>query len=146
MEIVRISAKDTFTLRQVILRPHMTVEECSFPGDYDDKTFHLGGIVDKSLVSLASFYFEKHRQIPGAYHYRLRGMATVDDYRGKGLGAALLKTAFPIIMQNQGQILWCNAREKAVGFYESVGFKPLGETFLIKEIGPHQLMFKNLES
>jgi hypothetical protein len=45
-----------------------------------------------------------------------------------------------VIKQNQCTLLWCNAREKAMGFYTKVGFQPHGELFTIQNIGKHMLM------
>lgn len=123
-----------------MLRPNGTLDDCIFQGDNDELTFHLGAFVDKKLVSVASFYFESHKSFEDAYQYRLRGMATLPEYQGQGLSSALLRTAFPVIKQNQCTLLWCNAREKAMGFYERVGFKPSGEFFSIPNIGKHVLM------
>ena len=111
-----------------------------FQGDGDELTFHLGAFVEKKLVSVASFYFEKHPLFPEEYQYRLRGMATLPEFQGQGLSSALLKTAFPVIKQNQCKLLWCNAREKAMGFYSKVGFHPTGEIFTLPNIGKHILM------
>lgn len=123
-----------------MLRPNGTLEDCVFQGDNDEMTFHLGAFVDKKLVSVASFYFEKNDRFPEPYQYRLRGMATLPEYQGQGLSSALLRTAFPVIKQNQCTLLWCNAREKAMGFYTKVGFVPTGELFSIPHIGKHILM------
>jgi GNAT superfamily N-acetyltransferase len=123
-----------------MLRPHGTLEDCVFSGDTDEMTFHLGAFVDKKLVSVASFYFECSPKFPDQYQYRLRGMATLPDHQGQGLSSALLKTAFPVIKQNQCTLLWCNAREKAIGYYEKVGFVPNGEVFSVPQIGKHILM------
>ena len=101
-------------------------------------------MIDKKLVSVASFYFDKHPEIQAPYQYRLRGMATLPENRGQGFSSALLRTAFPVILQNQCNLLWCNARESAIGFYLSVGLKPLGDIFNLDPIGPHQLMYKEL--
>jgi GNAT superfamily N-acetyltransferase len=140
VEVKRIKAMDTHLIRHRILRPHGTLEDCIFKGDNDEMTFHLGAFVDKRLVSVASFYFEKNHLFPEPYQYRLRGMATLPEYQNQGLSSALLKTAFPVIKNNQCSLLWCNAREKAVGFYSKVGFKPKGELFNVPNIGPHVLM------
>lgn len=140
MEVLRIKAIDTYPIRHKMLRPSGTIEDCMFQGDNDELTFHLGAFVDKKLVSVASFYFERHPSFPEAYQYRLRGMATLPEYQGQGLSSALLKTAFPVIKQNQCTLLWCNAREKAMGFYTKVGFHPHGELFTIQNIGKHMLM------
>jgi GNAT superfamily N-acetyltransferase len=123
-----------------MLRPNGTVDDCIFQGDNDELTFHLGAFVEKKLVSVASFYFEKNDHFPEQHQYRLRGMATLPEYQEQGLSSALLRTAFPVIKQNQCTLLWCNAREKAIGFYTKVGFRPLGDTFSIPHIGKHILM------
>lgn len=140
MEVLRIKSIDTYTIRHKMLRPNGTIEDCMFQGDHDELTFHLGAFVDKKLVSVASFYFEKHPNFPEAYQYRLRGMATLPEYQGQGHSSSLLRTAFPVIKQNQCPLLWCNAREKAMGFYLKVGFRPNGEIFTIQNIGKHMLM------
>ncbi len=140
MEVMRISAQDTYSIRQSMLRPNGTLLDCRFNGDDEDLTFHLGACVDKKLVSVASLYFENHPNFKELVQYRLRGMATLSDYQGKGLSFALLQAAFPIIKQNQGQRLWCNARLGAVGFYKKIGLIPTGEIFNFLDIGPHYLM------
>ena len=140
MEVLRIKAIATYAIRHKMLRPSGTVEDCMFQGDHDELTFHLGAFVDKKLVSVASFYFEKHPAFSEAYQYRLRGMATLPEYQGQGYSSALLRTAFPVIKQNQCSLLWCNAREKALGFYKKVGFIATGELFSIPNIGKHMLM------
>ena len=140
MEVLRIKAMDTCPIRHKMLRPNGTIEECMYQGDNDELTFHLGAFVDKKLVSVASFYFEKHPAFTETYQYRLRGMATLGEFQGRGLSSALLRTAFPVIKQNQCTLLWCNAREKALGFYSKVGFEPAGDLFTIQNIGKHMLM------
>lgn len=140
MEVLRINATDTYRIRHQVLRPNGTLKDCEFKGDKDDLTFHLGAFVEKKLVSVASFYFEKHPDIEGQYQFRLRGMATLPEHRAHGHSSALLRTAFPLIKQNLCQVLWCNAREVAIGFYENIGFKKHGHIFEVPETGPHQLM------
>jgi len=145
MKVLRINASDTYQIRNQVLRAGRPVEDCHFSHDEDEQTFHLGAFIDKQLVSVASFYFEKNDVLSEEYQYRLRGMATLEGHRGKGLSSSLLKTAFPIIKQNFCQLLWCNARTGAQGFYQKVGFEKIGEEFDIKEIGTHVLMYKKID-
>lgn len=140
MEVKQIDAKDTYELRHKILRPLGTIEDCKYLGDNDDLSFHLGAFVDDKLVSIASFYMENHPAVESEYQFRLRGMATSEEFRGQGMSSALLRTAFPIILKNHVKTLWCNARTSAIGFYQKVGFLEVGEVFEIEPIGPHQLM------
>lgn len=145
MQVKRISARDTYPLRHKILRPHGPLSACEFPGDEDELTFHLGAFVEGKLASVASFYFENHDLFKDhPHHYRLRGMATLKEFRKKGLSSALLRTAFPLIKNNQCSLLWCNARSAAQGYYQSMGFETHGEEFEIEGIGPHYLMSKSL--
>ena len=139
MEVKNIGPLDTINIRKQMLRKDFPLDACHYPGDDDDLTFHLGGLIDGKLVSVASFYFVDHPSIEEGVQYQLRGMATLPDFQGQGLSSALLRTAFPIIKQNQGTTLWCNAREKAWGFYEKVGFKKRGEAFEIENIGKEVL-------
>ena len=144
MNVKQIEAKDTYKIRNAVLRPGHPVSSCHFPSDQDEHTFHLGAFEDNQLASIASFYFIKNPQIKNNYQYQLRGMATLDQFRGQGLSSALLRTAFPIIKNNHVDLLWCNARTEACGFYEKVGFKSISEEFNIEGVGPHYLMIKEI--
>lgn len=143
MKVKRIEAPDTHAIRNEVLRPSGQIEDCVFEGDEDNNTFHLGAFVEGKLVSIASFYLISHPSIEDENQYQLRGMATLYDFRHKGLSSELLKVAFPIIKQNFCTVLWCHARENAIGFYTKVGFEQTGERFFIPQIGPHYLMVKN---
>jgi predicted GNAT family N-acyltransferase len=145
LKVLRINAADTFQIRQQMLRPGQSIDQCTFTGDEDDQTFHLGAFKEGKLISVASFYFEKHPILEEPYQFRLRGMATLDEHQNKGLSRALLKTAFPIIKQNLCPVVWCNARIGAVGFYQKIGFEKTAEEFDIPGIGPHLLMFKSIK-
>ena len=144
MEVRRINHRDTYSIRQKILRPNGREKDCQFEGDNDDQTFHLGAFIDGKLVSIASFFFERHPRFDEPYQFRLRGMATIEEYRKQGLSAALLNRGFPIIKQNLCHLVWCNARKEAIGFYSKNGFETVGEEFEVEGIGPHILMVKNL--
>ncbi len=144
MEVKAISAEDTYNIRQEVLRPGYPIDSCHFDGDHDEQTFHLGAFVDGRLVSIASFYFDRSDKIQEENQYRLRGMATLPNFRGLGLSKALLSTGFPLIKQNFCSHVWCNARKSAVGFYESTGFEGIGEYFEIENVGTHLLMAKKI--
>jgi len=146
MEVKQIDAIDTHELRHKILRPNMELSDCVYPGDEDGASFHLGAFIDDSLVSVASFYMDNHKEIEDEFQYRLRGMATDLEHRGQGYSLSLLNTAIPMIEQNGIHTLWCNARSEAVGFYEKVGFEKIGDEFDIEGIGPHYLMVKKIKN
>ncbi len=140
MQVKRVSTRDTYNLRNQVLRPGLPVETCHFEGDGEEQTFHLGAFVEGKLVSIASFYYRKNDNFEEENQFQLRGMATLEEFRKQGLSRELLNFAFPIIKQNFCDRVWCNARTSAKGFYETMDFESLGETFEIEGVGPHILM------
>lgn len=145
MEVKQIDAKDTYRIRNKILRPNQDISSCIFEGDEDEMSFHLGAYLDGKLASVASFFMQKSDLFENEYQFRLRGMATVQEHQGKGLSKALLQTAFNLIKRNNVDLLWCNARVTAEGFYENCGFEKSGEYFDIPEIGKHIIMYKKID-
>lgn len=142
---MRIHYKDTLPIRSDVLRSGRPESDCIFDGDDHEQTFHLGAFIENKLVSIASFFYDKNSKIDNENQYRLRGMATIEEYRGKGLSSELLEMAFSIIKQNFCDKLWCNARVESVGFYEKVGFSKFDDqVFLIKDVGEHSLMSRNI--
>ena len=144
MEVKRISANDTYQIRQMMLRQGKPITSCHFDSDEDEQTFHLGAFTDGKLVSVASFFFKNNNSFEIENQYQLRGMATLENFQRKGLSRELLNVAFPVIKQNFCDLLWCNARIEARPFYETVGFKAVGEVFEIEGVGPHILMQKEI--
>ncbi|MBF0298207.1 MAG: GNAT family N-acetyltransferase [Oligoflexia bacterium] len=148
MQVLRIHAQDAYPLREKLFTPkggQSQVDLSKFNKDMDDKTFHLGAFIDQVLVSVASFYFSKHPDISSPYQYQIRGLATFPDYRNKGVASTLVKTAYPIITQNQASLLWCSSRIDSVSFFINLGFRPIGGPFEIIEVGQQQLMYKSLQ-
>jgi len=145
MEIVEITAEETYPLRQRVLRPHQGIESCIWPGDTDPGVFHLAAVQDAKKVCIASFYPENHPDFKEPVQYRLRGMATHEDYRGKNIGKDLMQHAMQSLRTTNPQtMLWCNARTLAAGFYSKLNFEQWGDEFNIAGIGPHVVMYKKL--
>ena len=142
MNVRQISANDTYSIRQQMLRPGKDLSECHFKDDEDDNTIHLGAFIDGKLVSVASFYFNNNPRFDTDVQYQLRGMATLPEFQNQGFSKELLKVGFPLIKRNFCELVWCNARTSAEGFYQKTGFEAVGDIFDIPDIGPHRLMVK----
>ncbi|PLT30484.1 GNAT family N-acetyltransferase [Peribacillus deserti] len=144
MEVKLIRSEDTFSIRHKVLRPNQTIEECKFPNDEAEHTFHLGVFLDNELISIASFYKEKHAGLNDPHQFRLRGMATLPEYRNRQAGSLLIKTAEQVLHNKDADVWWCNARTSASGYYKKLGLKERGGLFEIPGIGPHIVMYKRL--
>lgn len=145
IEIREIKAAETYKVRLQVLRPNQNIEACDYPGDHDQNTFHLGAFDEGKLVGIASFYEEAFGEFNENNQYRLRGMATLPDYRGKSIGERLILSAEDILQKRGISIWWCNARESAIGFYEKLGLTTYGDEFEIEGIGPHKVMVQRLD-
>jgi ribosomal protein S18 acetylase RimI-like enzyme len=74
---------------------------------------------------------------------RLRQMAVINDLQGKGIGKALMQFAENLARDRGYRTITMHARKNAVGFYEKMGYRKVGEEF--EEITiPHYVMEKEL--
>jgi GNAT superfamily N-acetyltransferase len=140
IRIEEISAAQSRPVRQRVLRPHQRAEELVYPGDDDERSFHLGALdVNDELLAILSMYFDIQPNT-SENGWRIRGMASVPEARGTGLGKKLVEAARDRVWAIDRIPIWCNARESAFGFYEKLGFVVVGELFEIDGIGTHAVM------
>ena len=156
-----ISAAATSALRHAILRPNQPPETCVYPGDDDPGSLHFGVLLDEQndsgieLIGVASFYREAMPRgltvgaEPGVdndeaseLQLRIRGMAVLPEYRGRGHGRALVDGGLALARKQvpPPELVWCNARTTATGYYAKLGFVPRGHEFEIAGIGTHRVM------
>ena len=145
--VAKISAKDTLAIRQQVLRPNWTVEQCNFEEDLDETTFHIGAFQDSKLIGIATMMRVSSAELADidTDQYRLRGMAVLPEYRDQGIGHSILDECIEEVRLRECKLFWCNARIKAARFYTAAGFSKTSETtFDIPGAGLHFLMFKQL--
>lgn len=143
--IERISAEQTRPLRHLVLWPHIErTEDCLTDTDFREDAVHLGAFRDGKLLGVCSLFQTRSPKLPHARQYRLRAMATHPDVRGLGLGRDLVLSALGEARNLGAEVLWCDAREVAIGFYEKLGFKRIDEWYEVPKIGRHQFMYREL--
>ncbi|TBX69540.1 N-acetyltransferase [Flavobacterium silvisoli] len=142
--IKEIAAPDTFSVRHPVLRSGKPVDSCHFDGDNLPTTHHYGIFGYGKLVGVASFFKNRQVLFPETNQVQLRGMAILKEFQGKGLGEMLLKYCEQLFQDEENCLLWFNARSHAVGFYEKLGYQVKGDSFEIKDIGTHFIMYKNV--
>ena len=133
----RITPDEAFPLRFGILRRSLPPAESRYPQDHDPRTVHLGAFMDGRLVTVGSFLPDAQEDGLAEGEFRLRGMVTVPEHRGAGLGGTLLDRGVVLVARQGGRLVWCNGRTGAVGFYRRHGFGPVGEEFETPGTGPH---------
>jgi predicted GNAT family N-acyltransferase len=62
-------------------------------------------------------------------YHKIGRMAVLKQYRGNGLGAALLLAAVRICKQHGSKLMELSAQTHAIGFYEKSGFKVTSDIY-----------------
>jgi GNAT superfamily N-acetyltransferase len=133
--VEEVDVLETHDLRRRVLRPGAPVERLTYAGDRVEGAFHLGLRRDGTLVAVATFFPEPRGDRPAM---RLRGMAVEPELQGSGAGRVLLTAALDRLRADGHRLLWAQARDTALGFYERLGFRIVGDGYVTAETGlPH---------
>jgi predicted GNAT family N-acyltransferase len=145
LRLRRASAQEVLPLRGQVLRPGLPPQRSIFPNDQDEGTWHL--VVQDltgQVLACSTWFAEAWAGRPTAAAWRLRGMATAEPARGKGLGGLLLTYGLDQVAGLGAELAWCNARISAVGFYQRYGFATHGPQFVGAQDIPHYVMWRAL--
>jgi ribosomal protein S18 acetylase RimI-like enzyme len=140
--VAEVPAEVTYPLRRAVLRPDGG--DLNWIGDEDGTTFHLAARTDMGdVVGVVRFHpnacpwLGAGRGVTARSPWQLRGMATDPTVRGAGAGRALIEHGLAEVAARGGDLVWCDARTTAIGFYERVGFTVMTEPFDKPLVGPH---------
>jgi predicted GNAT family N-acyltransferase len=108
---------------------HLEVDE------HEDACRHILGVDDGKPIAAARWRTYK----PGVA--KLERVALLKAWRGRSLGAALMKAVISDIKTTAPDlnILWLEAQDHALPFYEKMGFAVVGEGFLEAGIAHHAM-------
>jgi GNAT superfamily N-acetyltransferase len=96
------------------LRPHQSEQELA--EHESEEVFAVGAFDGEDLIAVGLVQPEGG---PGSW--RIRGMATAREQRGKGAGTAVLAELIEHAETNGATRIWCNARLDARSLYERAG-------------------------
>jgi ribosomal protein S18 acetylase RimI-like enzyme len=134
-------ADTTYPLWRDVLREGRQVERLADPSG----TFHLAARMPAGqLAGVVRFSPAPCPWRAARSPWQLRGMATDPTARGIGAGRALLAEGLARVAALGGDLVWCDARVPAVGFYERMGFEVVTERFGKPEGGPHVGMVRGV--
>ncbi|MEY3834983.1 MAG: hypothetical protein RI989_411 [Bacteroidota bacterium] len=142
----RLQPEDIQQLRNEVLWPHKTFENCILETDRLSTTFHFGVQIDDLTVATVTFQEETSSKLPQEKQYRLRAMAVREGYRGQGFGDAIVEVGVKYLSSLGIQVVWCDARVAALNFYRRLQFEEFEEEYEIPIIGLHRFMWKVLSS
>ena len=143
--IREITPKETYFIRNEVLRKGKPKESCYFEGDDLETTIHFGFFEDKNCVAIVSVFQNKNDNFDEDLHFQIRGMAVLESYQNIGLGRKLICHCEQYLEKEKCYTIWLNARENAVSFYSKMGYEIYKEPFEIATIGLHYCMIKKTE-
>ncbi|GHB39122.1 hypothetical protein GCM10010331_28420 [Streptomyces xanthochromogenes] len=112
-------------------------------------TRHLAVLRRGRAVGAASLYAEDPPDgyaVPGARPgrgRRLHGVATLEEVRGTGAGASLLRTALTLAALDGADTVWAQVPDAALGFCRKHGFDTLGRPLDLPDTGRHHLVHRS---
>jgi len=133
LDLRSLPLAQTRALRRDVLRPYMPVEELASHEPTDAVAF--GAFDGGELVAVGLVGPEGE---PG--DWRVRGMATKPEARGRGAGTRVLDALVQHATAHGARRVWCNARTPALSLYRRAGFEATSEEFQTPRIGPHYRM------
>ena len=145
--IEQVDAVATHALRLQELRQGRPAE---MDGDDAPYALHLaarlhgGAGPDGEIVGVVRFHPRDCPWLAAEAPWQLRGMATDPRVRGLGVGRALVAEGLTRVVQRGADLVWCDARAAAVGFYERIGFTPVTDEYDLQPVGPHRGMVLTL--
>ena len=118
-------------LRLEVLRVHTTNKSVDFEGDDDVTTRHLVAVDSHGEIVGVSTWLERPLdQQPHLRALQLRGMATAISVQNQGIGALILAAGVDYALSLDADLIWANARDQALNFYNRNGFVTIGEGFI----------------
>lgn len=139
-----ITPQETYTIRQVILRPNRPLMTCFFDGDALDSTIHFGLYADGEQAGIISLFKHNNSRLADENQYQIRGMAVLDKFQKMNFGRKLVEHSEEFLKSKNIALVWFNARASAVDFYKKSGYQIIGKAFDIPDVGTHYVMWKKI--
>jgi len=129
--------EEMVNLRNEILRKPLGLSFSPDELENEKDNLLMAAYEDDQMLGCCMLVEEGHQTV------RLRQMAVMNDLQGKGVGRALMQFAENLARDRGYKKITMHARKNAVGFYEKMGYRKVGQEF--EEITiPHYVMEKEL--
>jgi predicted GNAT family N-acyltransferase len=143
IQIKEILAKQTYELRNPLLRKEQPYDSCHLENDNHPQTIHLGAFNSSRLVGILSAMPNCCPDYNDQTSFQLRAMAVHPEFQRRKIASQLIQHILLKLNEDSTiQNVWLNARVNANTLYLNNGFQVLGTPFEIKHIGVHQRFIK----
>ena len=132
--------KQYYSLRYKILRKPWGQPRGS-ERDNEDEISHHRMIIDEATWDAIAV---GRLQVNTKEEAQIRYMAVADNYQGQGLGSKIVTALEDIALDKGANRIILQARENAVQFYQSNGYKVVEKSYILFDEIQHWLMKKEL--
>lgn len=110
-------------LRRVVFIDEQGVSEADEVDDLDGECLHL--LARDGLTPVGTARIRLMNNVA-----KIGRVCVISSYRGTGLGAALIRKALDVAREHEGMTqAKLGAQTHALGFYEALGFEPIGPVY-----------------
>lgn len=137
-KIIQYGSKDyieALDIRNRILRKPLGMSIYDDPLEIDEKSYHFGTYLNGQLIGTLILTPIDTLQI------KMRQVAIDEKYRGMGVGSQLVAYCEEFAKNKGYNNITLNARQKAIKFYENMGYKIISPIFIEVTL-PHCKMEK----
>jgi len=148
LKVTEISPARLYDLRRRVLREANPDANVANLRDDEAESLHVAGLLEDRVVSSASYYQTPSPDHERALAYQMRYVATDFDVQSRGFGRLVLAFAEDELRRRGAEIVWANARDRALRFYRREGWHVVeGTEHLSAETQlAHTRIFKDLRS
>jgi predicted GNAT family N-acyltransferase len=125
-------------LRERVLRAPLGMRLTEADTAAEENQLHFGLYSGGGLIACVVI-----KPLADSSRKKLRQMAVAENYRGRGIGRALLNAVEAAMKELGVDVIELSARVAAEGFYQKLGYQGSGDPYLEQGI-PHILMHKQL--
>jgi ribosomal protein S18 acetylase RimI-like enzyme len=144
VNILPITAEDTYQLRHQVLWPHKSLSSVHLP--LDATSIHLGAFANEdsspakhSPIGVITICLSKRENLKTGIELpteeieaQFRKFAVAPEWQGRGVGSKLLEHAAVVARDAGARTMWCDARASALAFYQRFGMQTEGSSFMRK--------------
>jgi len=139
-EVMAIEPAEARPLRRALLHPALPIEAVDYATDSHPSARHVGAFKDGVLVGIATIHPQPMPSGTRDGAWRLRDVAVEHGHRGRGIGAWMVERCLEHATAGGGSVAWCAARPAAVGFFDHLGFRRVGEPMDESDEGPEYVL------
>lgn len=127
-----------YGLRWCILRAPWKQPRGSEKDDIEDSCVHIMARENDAVIGVGRLQFN-----PGS-EAQIRYMAVSPEHERRGVGKRIIHALEQEAIEKGAGYIFLHARERAVGFYERLGYRVTGKSYLLFDEIQHYTMRKDI--